>query len=218
VLLWLKAWDREGVPDDECIHNAAGLPLAVDPTNEAFEHRVRHSIRRMLASYGADGFKVDFTHRIPVGPSLRASGEARGLELLRRYLQIVYEEAKSVKRDALIMTHTPHPYLVDVLDMVRLNDMLDLTRLDDPAAGCDIERTVMLRALVAQIACPHALIDTDNWPVRNKEIWRRYVRLQASIGVPSLYFATHIDLTQEPLDDADYALIRETWNGIDRTG
>jgi hypothetical protein len=44
VLLWLKAWDPEGVPLEECITNAAGLPLAVDPTNPAYQDRLRESI------------------------------------------------------------------------------------------------------------------------------------------------------------------------------
>jgi hypothetical protein len=218
VLLWLKAWDREGVPDDECVRNASGLPLSVDPTNPDFEQRLRASVRRMLGSdgYNADGFKIDFTHRIPVGPALRLWGDSWGLELMKRYLGIIYEEAKRTKADALVMTHTPNPYLADVTDMIRLNDMLDLTRLDDPSAGLDIERTLTQRAAVARIACPDALIDTDNWPVRSRAIWRDYARLQPSLGVPSLYFSTHIDLTGEPLDDADYELIREAWNGIDR--
>jgi hypothetical protein len=214
----LKAWDREGVPDDECVRNASGVPLSVDPTNPDFEQRLRASVRRMLGSdgYNADGFKIDFTHRIPVGPALRLWGDSWGLELMKRYLGIIYEEAKRTKADALVMTHTPNPYLADVTDMIRLNDMLDLTRLDDPSAGLDIERTLTQRAAVARIACPDALIDTDNWPVRSRAIWRDYARLQPSLGVPSLYFSTHIDLTGEPLDDADYELIREAWNGIDR--
>jgi hypothetical protein len=219
VLLWLKAWDREGVPNEECIQNGSGLPLTVDPTNPRFEERLRKAVRRMLSpgGYDADGFKIDFTHRIPVGPGLRSHGDASGLELLKRYLGILYDEAKSAKSDALIVTHTPHPYLADVTDMIRLNDMLDLTRLDDPHAGKDIRRTVTQRAAVARIACPDALIDTDNWPVRNRATWREYVRLQPSVGVPSLYFATHIDLTGEPLEAADYQLLREEWNGIDNT-
>ncbi|HEX6508416.1 MAG TPA: hypothetical protein VF221_12350 [Chloroflexota bacterium] len=213
VLLWFKAWDREGVPDDECIRNASGIPLAVDPTSPEFERRLRSSVRRMLSpvGYGADGFKIDFTHRIPVGPGLRAHSRLAGLELMKRYLDIVYDEAKSSKPDALIVTHTPHPYLADVLDMIRLNDMLDLTRLDDPEAGHGIRQRVEARAAVARIACPGAPIDTDNWPVRDRASWREYTRLQPEFGVPSLYFTTHIDLTQEPLLDEDYALIREAW-------
>jgi hypothetical protein len=217
VLLWLKAWDREGIPDDECIRNAAGLPLAVDPTSPGYESRLRASVRRMLGpdGYNADGFKVDFTHRIPVGPSLHLHGDSFALELMKRYLRIIYDEARRTKSDALVMTHTPNAYLADVTDMIRLNDMLDLTRLDDETAGMDIERTLSRRARVARIACPDALIDTDNWPVRSRAVWREYARLQPSIGVPSLYFSSHIDLTGEPLEEADYELIHEAWNGID---
>jgi hypothetical protein len=217
VLLWLKAWDREGVPDDECIANAAGLPLAVDPTNPAFERRLRASVERMLSpsGYDADGFKIDFTHRVPVGPLLRVHDHSRGLELMQRYLGLIYSEAKRVKPDALIVTHAPHPYLAGVTDMIRLNDMLDLTRLDDPRAGTDIRRTLTHRAAIARIGCPDALIDTDNWPVRNRALWREYIRVQPEFGVPSLYFSTHIDLTGEALEEDDYQLIREAWNGID---
>lgn len=219
VLLWLKAWDPEGVPAEECIRNASGLPLAVDPTNPAYEARLRAQVRRMLSpdGYDADGFKIDFTHRIPGGPSMQLARPVWGLELMKVYLGIIYREAKAAKPDALIMTHTAHPYMSDTLDMVRLNDMLDLTRLDDPTAGMDIERTVTFRARVARIACPDALIDTDNWPVRNREMWRRYVRLQRSLGVPSLYFASAVDLTQEPLERADYDALHEAWHGMVRT-
>jgi hypothetical protein len=31
------------------------------------------------------------------------------------------------------------------------------------------------------------------------------------LGVPSLYFATHLDSTGEPLEPEDYALLRATW-------
>ena len=204
VLLWLKAWDPEGVPVEECITNANGSPLAVDPTNPQFEQRLRHSVKRMLSSggYGADGLKIDFTARIPSGPGIRAAGDAWGLELMKCYLGIIYDEAKRAKPDALVMTHTPHPYLADVVDMIRLNDMND---------NSDVNQAMIHRWKVARIACPAALIDTDNWPVKDKATWRRYVTLQPELGVPSLYFATHIDATQEPLDEDDYRLVREVW-------
>jgi hypothetical protein len=213
VLLWLKAWDIEGVPPDECITNAAGTPLTVDPTNPAYEARLRASVRYMLGAdgYDADGFKIDFSHRIPSGPSMRTHGDAWGLELMRRLLEIVHDEAHRIKADALVITHTPHPYLADVLDMVRLNDMIDLSPLDGEEMIRSIEPVLRHRARVASIACPEAPIDTDNWPVRSKAFWREYVRLQPEFGVPSLYFATRIDLTQEPLDDDDYRLVRDTW-------
>jgi hypothetical protein len=205
VLLWLKAWDPEGVPVEECITNAAGVPLAVDPTHPAYQHRLRESIHRMLSAegYDADGFKIDFTARLPSGPGLCIYGDAWGLELMKLYLGIIYIEAKRAKRDALIMTQTPHPYLADVSDMIRLNDI---------NMGKDVNRAMQLRARIAEIACPEAVIDTDNWPMVDRKTWRRYLPLQAELGVPSLYYATHIDTTLEPLTSRDYELIRQTWS------
>jgi hypothetical protein len=205
VLLWLKAWDPEGVPVEECVTNAAGQPVAVDPTNPAFERRFRESIRTMLSpeGYGADGFKLDFTARIPASPGLHLQDQrVWGLELMRRYLEILHGEAKAVKPDALLMTHTPHPYLADVLDMIRLNDI---------NTGSDVPRAMTHRARVARIACPEAVIDTDNWPVTDKTTWRAYLELQPELGVSSLYYVSHIDSTGEALDDDDYRLIRESW-------
>ncbi len=206
VLLWLKAWDPEGLPPEECICNQSGQALAVDPTHPAYEQRLRASVRRMLAAgeYGADGFKIDFTARIPSGPGLILHGQEWGLELMRRYLSIIYTEARLVKPDALIMTHTPHPYLAEVVDMIRLNDMNIRT---------DINRAMRHRARVASLACPGAIIDTDNWPVTDRAAWRKYMKIQAGLGVPSLYYTTHIDMTLEPLEERDYRLIRRTWEG-----
>lgn len=204
VLLWLKAWDAEGIPAAECVTNAAGIPLTVDPTNPDFEKRFRSSIRRMLSDdgYGADGFKIDFSARIPSGPGLQKHGDLWGLELMKKYLSIIYEEAKQTKPDALVMAHTPHPYLNDVVDMIRLNDI---------NTGKDVNKAMVHRAKVAAIGCPDAIIDTDNWPMTDKETWREYVRLQPQLGVPSLYFVSHIDSTKEALENEDYNLIRQHW-------
>jgi hypothetical protein len=204
VLLWLRAWSPEGVPVEECITHAGGLPVGVDPTNPAYERRLRAAIHHLLSPDGldADGFKVDYTARIPSGPGLRLHGEAWGLELMRRFLEILYSAAKTAKPDALVMTHTVHPYLADVLDMIRLNDI-------NP--GRNVNRAMRHRARIAALACPDAIIDTDNWPITDRATWRAYLAIQPEMGVSSLYFATHIDTTLEPLTEEDYALIRQTW-------
>ncbi|MBO9606644.1 MAG: hypothetical protein J7639_11865 [Paenibacillaceae bacterium] len=211
VLLWLKAWDPEGLPAEECIRNAAGLPIAFDPTHPAFERRLRASVRRMLSpeGYDADGFKIDFSARIPSGPGLVASGGEWGLELMRKYLRLLYDEAKRTKPDALVMSHTPHPYLADALDMIRLNDI---------NTGKNVIAAMTHRAKVAAIACSDAIIDTDNWPITNRADWRDYMRLQPALGVPSLYYVSHIDTTKEPLEEADYELIRRTWEQARASG
>ena len=212
VLLWLKAWDPEGLSAEESVTNAAGLPVACDPSNPDYERRLRTAIRQMISAdgYDADGFKIDFTARIPAGPSLNIHGEVWGLELMRLYLSILRDEAKRIKPDALIMAHTPHPYLQDVVDMIRLNDI---------NSGRDINQSMIHRARVAAIACPNISIDTDDWPMPNKAAWRAYTRLQPELGVPSLYYVTHIDSTGEALEAEDYALIRDAWAQYrDRSG
>lgn len=204
VLLWLKLWDPEGLPADECISNAAGLPIAADPTNPAFVRRLQTAVGHMLSPHGydADGFKIDFSARIPSGPGMRCYGDAWGLELMKSYLSAIYRAAKQAKPDALMMTHTPHPYLADVVDMIRLNDI---------NSKQDVARAMRHRARIATIACPNAVIDTDNWPVKDKAAWRAYLPLQTELGVPSLYYATHVDSTGESLTAEDYQLIRDAW-------
>lgn len=204
VLLWLKAWDAEGLPADECITNAAGLPLTFDPSNPVFEKRLRESVRNMLSAdgYNADGFKIDFSARIPSGPNINTHGDSWGLELMKLYLGILYDQAKKTKDDALIMSHTPHPYLAEVLDMIRLNDI---------NTGKDVNKAMTHRANVASTACPDAVIDTDNWPITDKDTWREYIKLQPELGVPSFYFASHIDSTKEALEEEDYQLLRDMW-------
>jgi hypothetical protein len=206
VLLWLKAWDPEGLPLEECVTNAAGTAVGCDPTNPACEARLRASVRRMLTAdgYDADGFKLDFTARMPTGPGLTSHGDAWGLELMKAYLSILHGEAKAAKRDALVITHTPHPYLADVLDMIRLNDI---------NVGSDVPRAMRHRARVAAAACPEALVDTDNWPLADRAAWRGYLEVQRELGVPALYLATHLDTTGEPLLPEDYDLIRRVWGG-----
>ncbi|RPI60286.1 MAG: hypothetical protein EHM48_07490, partial [Planctomycetaceae bacterium] len=63
VLLWMLAWNCSGIPLDECVTDAQGRAVAVDPTNPAYEKRLRAMVRRMLSDepgcYNADGLKID---------------------------------------------------------------------------------------------------------------------------------------------------------------
>ena len=204
VLLWLKAWDPEGLPVEECITNAAGMTVAADPTHPGYERRLRASVRELLSpeGFGADGFKIDFTARIPCGPGMHTAGDLWGLELMRRYLEIIASEARTVKHDALIMTHTPHPYLADLVDMIRLNDI---------NTDKDVNQAMTMRARVARTAMPQAIIDTDNWPIGSRSAWRDYLTIQSDLGVPSLYYTNCFDSTDDLLQPEDYQLIREVW-------
>jgi hypothetical protein len=124
----------------------------------------------------------------------------------------VYDAVKDAKPDALVITHTPHPSFADVTDMVRLNDML---RLDDP--GPLRPETVVpqmrQRAAIAHAALPDRLVDTDDWTIPDLATWRAYLEAKPELGVPSLYYATHLDLTGEALEPADYAALRRVIGG-----
>jgi hypothetical protein len=210
VLLWLKAWNPESLPPGECILDANGAPLAVDPAQPAFRARLAEQVRVMLQDWDADGFKIDFTHLIPRGPGVRSVGGRWGLELLRQWLVIISDAARAVKPGALVMTHTANPYLADLVDMLRLNDVAGL--LDTQAS---IVADMRHRGRVARAASPWWLLDADNWPCSTRAQWRDYITAQGSgeFGVPSLYHAERLGWgsTNEPLTEEDYAAIRTAW-------
>jgi hypothetical protein len=210
VLLWWKAWDAEGLPPEACITTPDGRPIAIDPDSPAGDAAIRATVHRMLAAEGldADGLKIDFTARTPSGTSLRHHGPHWGVSLLRRLLTVVREAAKAAKPDALLIGHAPEPGTAAALDVIRLNDML---RLDDPGPPPPIVGQMEHRARIVAAACPDHLIDTDDWCVPGLAEWRTWTRRKPLVGIPALYYATHLDLTGERLEDEDYELLRETW-------
>jgi hypothetical protein len=203
VLLWWKAWDPEGLAPELCVRNPDGTPVALDPSNPDAREELSRVIGRMLApdGLGADGLKIDFTARTPSGRALTHHGGAWGISLLHGLLAVVYAAAKEAKPDALVITHTPHPAFVDVTDMIRLNDM----------TSGEIVPQMAFRTDVVRAACPELLIDTDDWRVPDKHSWRAFLDVKAGFGVPSLYYASHIDATGEALDEDDYAAVRSAW-------
>jgi len=182
VLLWWKAWDPEGLPPEICIRNADDVPVAVDPA--AARGELVRAIESMLSPDGldADGLKIDFTARTPSGRALSHSG-SWGIALLHDLLAVVYAAAKNAKPHALVITHTPHPGFVDVTDMIRLNDM----------TSGEIVPQMAHRAKVVRAACQELPIDTDDWRVPDKRSWRAFLEEKRAIGVPSLYYASHLD-------------------------
>lgn len=210
ILLWQKAWDPNGVNDDLCIRDFSGNKIATDPTNPGYKKILGDSVKYMLSPEGldADGFKIDFTARIPSGPGSKiCDSSIWGLELMRAYLAILHDTAKSVKADALIMSHTPHPYLEDKVDMIRLNDVNTASRVNEAMTN---------RARVASAACTSCLIDTDNWPMPDKKTWLDYVRIQPQLGVPSLYYLWHMDNSDEKIYDEDLDVVRNSWKEYEK--
>jgi hypothetical protein len=210
VLLWWKAWDPSGLPAEECVTDAAGRPVAVDPANPAYLARLRRIITRLLSPDGldADGLKIDFTQRAPSGRTLRGAEGTWGIAALHRLLGTIQEAAKAVKPDSLVVCHTVHPSFGDVCDMVRLNDVLKHDRSGAPVPVVDQMR---FRAEVVRRALPEHPIDTDQWPMPNREEWLAYAAVQPELGVPALYYLESIDRSGEAVGSADLERIRDLW-------
>ncbi len=212
VLLWWKAWDPAGLPAEECVTDASGRPIAADPGSPAYLARLDGIIERLLSSEGldADGFKVDFTQRTPSGTMLRSAPDSDGvwgIAALHRLVARIHATAKRIKPDALVITHTVHPSFGDITDMIRTNDVLE-----HDVTGRPVSVAAQLRArheIVAAVLPGHP-VDTDQWPMPNRDEWLDYAHTQGSLGVPALYYIEQVK-DGEPIDAEHLAAIGRTW-------
>ncbi|MFF0338473.1 hypothetical protein [Kribbella sp. NPDC004875] len=210
VLLWWKAWDYEGAPVEACITDQDGAPVGLDAESQACVELITDAVTYMLSADGlnADGFKIDFTARTPSGSSLRHSGARWGAALLHEQLRLVYDTAKQVKPDALVITHTPNPAFLDVTDMIRLNDVLH----DHSAEPGYVARHMTYRAGVVRSVLPELGVDTDGWMMPSHAEWRGYLQIQDSLGVPALYYVDGTDTDRYDFRAEDYEAVTDTWS------
>jgi hypothetical protein len=210
VLLWWKAWDPQGIPTEECIRDAGGRAISVDPSNPAYRERLTAIVRELLSADGldADGFKVDFTQRVPSGRTLTAHGDEWGITALHRLLSTMQQAAYAAKPDALVITHAMHPSFAEVSGMIRLNDV---SKRDPHGERVPVVDQLEARHAIASRVLPHHPIDTDQWPMPNRAEWLRYAEAQIGKGVPALYYLESIDRSGEHIDSADLRLVAATW-------
>ncbi|MCU1443778.1 MAG: hypothetical protein JWQ59_1928 [Cryobacterium sp.] len=211
VLLWWKAWDPEGIPAEECVSDAGGRPVSVDPANPAYRARLRGIVASLIGPDGvdADGFKVDFTHRGPSGQSLRGFPGSWGIAALHLLLETLRDAAKTVKPDALVICHAMHPSFADTCDMVRLNDV---SKYDVEGRRVPVVDQLLFRHQIASRILPGHLIDTDQWPMPNRAEWLRYIDTQVGLGVPALYYLESIDRSGEHIHPEDLERVAESWS------
>ncbi|MCX7522836.1 hypothetical protein OSC27_11175 [Microbacterium sp. STN6] len=217
VLLWFKAWDPAGLPPELCVRDAAGTPVSVDPSNPGYLSALRDQVAFMLSPHGldADGFKLDFTQRAPSGASLLAHGDGHaesngvwGLAGLYALVAAIHEAATAAKPDSVVVTHTVHPSFGGVADMIRLNDVLEF---DATGARVSVVEQLRFRHAVAAAAMPEHPIDTDQWPMPDRDQWLAYAKAQTALGVPALYYVDSIDNSGESITDDDLASIAAGW-------
>ena len=213
VLLWWKAWDPAGVPAEECVRDPTGRPVAVDPGNPTYLARLQETAAWLVSpqGLGADGLKVDFTQRAPMGTALRqhtGPGRTWGIAALHQLLRALYIGMKASKPDALMIAHAVHPGFGDVCDMIRLND---LSEQDPYGTAVPAVEQLTFRAAVARAVLPHHLIDTDQWPMPDRQSWLSYITAQKDVGVPALYYAERMDRSDEDISAAELAVVADSW-------
>lgn len=205
VLLWFRSWYPEGLTQAECIEYLC-TACGADPSSEVYRERIRKTMRTLLSDepgcYHADGFKIDFANCMPLGTYVMTHEEGlAGVELLKRYMKLLYDSAKAIRPDALINCSAAHPYFAEVMDEARLHDYRGDMR--------NCVSVMTHRAKLMKAALPGILIDTDAGGTGSRRDFRRFIAAQPSLGVPDLYFLSPNGAV--PFDDEDVALIRETW-------
>lgn len=184
VLLWIKCWDTEGLPDDECIF-VDGRRFSADPTNPKYLERLKKAVHTLLSAddgcFNCDGFKVDYMDNHPrTGGAVTYEKGVAGLELMHRLFGAIYKFAKEAKPDALINSSSAHPYLAEFCDQFRLHDYT--SRLHNPLSS------MRFRASFAGAVMPGILIDTDGFSAKTSYEQMRIYESAAEIGIPDMYF------------------------------
>ena len=204
VLLWFKSWDREGLPEDECIL-VNGEPVSADPTNPKYLSRLKNAIHTLLSEEAGccacDGFKVDFMDCLPRMAGMTTyQKDVYGVELMKCLFEAIYQFAKDAKPDALINVSALHPYFAGNCDQFRIHDYDAYVR--SPLS------TMHFRSQMAQAVMPGVIVDADGFHGRTKYENLRILLEQPEIGVPDLYFFP-ADFTEEDWDE-----VRRCWEQL----
>lgn len=213
VLLWMKSWESEGLPETECTRLLTNA-VSTDPTNPKYIERIKKQFRVLLSSEegccNCDGFKIDFVNCIPSCEGSSTYGNICGVELIKAWMKLVYDTVKSIKPDGLVNTSCAHPYFTENVDMPRIHDYHSENRSCVSIMGW--------RKTIFSIANPNAPVDMVSGGIGSKRDFQRYMKYQAEVGVPTLYWLNATDnhpLENVPFDKDDYDCIRECWKNYE---
>jgi hypothetical protein len=200
VILWVPLAHADGLPGSLCLQ-VAGKCAGADVGKPEYEAWLRPRIRHLVQDIGVDGFKEDWVDA-PSIAGLPLSGGLAGIEFVRRFQWILYDETHKAKPDALVETQTVNALFRESSDVTRLNDIWYATR--------NVPGMMRLRARIAHIS-GWPVLDTDNASSTNLKEWWDYMQAQPLIGIPALYFVTKTESTQESPTDAQWAALAGLW-------
>jgi hypothetical protein len=200
VLLWVPVAETDGLPASLCI-TSQGKCVIADVGKPEYESYLRPRIRHLVQDIGIDGFKEDWVGD-PAAPGLPLTGPATGIEFVRRFQWLLWSETHKWKPDAMVETQTVNALFRESSDAIRLNDIWYATR--------DVAKTMRERARIANIT-GWTVLDTDNASSTTLKDWWSYMQAQPSIGIPSLYFVTRTESTQESPTPEDWTYLAALW-------
>lgn len=200
VVLWVPLAQADGLPESLCIR-VSGKCVGANVGKPEYEAFLRSRIRNLVQEVGVDGFKEDWVDA-PSVPGLPLNGGLAGIEFVRRFQSILYDETHKAKPDAFVETQTVNALFRDSSDVTRLNDIWYASR--------NVPEMMRLRARIAHIS-GWPVLDTDNASSTNLKEWWNYMQAQPSIGIPALYFVTKTESTQESPSDAQWAALAGLW-------
>jgi hypothetical protein len=125
-----------------------------------------------------------------------------GIESVRRFQWILYDETHKTKPDALVETQTVNALFRESSDVTRLNDIWYASR--------NVPDMMRLRARIAHIS-GWPVLDTDNASSTTLKDWWDYMLAQPSIGIPALYFVSKTESTQEAPTDTQWSALAGLW-------
>lgn len=207
TMLWLKLWDSEGLPDDECMaSDSKWCGRCADPTNPKYRARLEAILHRLISAdegcYNADGLKIDFAFFQPTGREAVSYGGKYGVELFLEYIKTIYETVKRIKPEAIISASPCHPLFAPYVDHARLHDYFpDLRRCPEEFA---------FRRELYRMALPWSLIDTDGASFRSHRDTMRYMVEAPRLGIPDLYCIT--DFPGIHITDEDWERVSNVWS------
>ncbi len=178
VLLWWPLWDDHGtaVPDGRAQVLRMWRGRVVDPTAPGFPAAMARTLRVLLGTgpgcLDADGLKLDWQYDIP--PRAENPALGWGAAALYRYLEVIADEARAIRPDALIDSSAAAPQFQPLIGAVRLYDAWNEQEWDR-------------RAAVVATADPGVLIDGDDWRAGPADAVQHAVS-SAVYGAPAFYF------------------------------
>ncbi len=161
-------------------HNADDTDIiALDFSNkEAADYYLNEVLERLLSDkpgcYNFDGIKVDWPFLMPHDYAYSDRNWVGKEKTIYNTQKLIYDKAKSIKKNALLIGVSPHPFFQDVQDIIRTYDVSTYDY------GVHLERARYIKSL-----SPGMPVAMDEH-VFYKHFFR-YMEEASKVGIPMVY-------------------------------